>query len=164
MNKLKLQGKFYLELIRDGKIIEVREFLNGITNEGLDAILDIMFHGSSQITAWFMGLIDASGYTGLAAGDTMSSHAGWTEFTTYSEGTRQAWPEDAASGQSITNTTLAAFSVTGAGTLKGAFLPSDSTKGGTSGTLWCTALFTGGDLAVTNGDTVRLKYTLNASG
>jgi len=164
MNKLKLKGKYYLELVRDGKVIEVREFLNGITNGGLDALLDIMFHGSSQITAWYFGLINASGYTGLSPSDTMGSHAGWTEFTTYSEANRQAWPEDAASGQSITNTTLANFSITGAGTLKGAFLASDNTKGGSSGTLWSTALFSGGDLAVTNGDTVRLKYTLNASG
>lgn len=164
MNKLKLKGKFILELIRDGKIIAKREAPNGITNGGLDSILDIMFHGSSQITAWFFGLIDASGFTGLAAGDTMASHAGWTEWTTYSEGTRQAWPEDAASGQSITNTTLADFSITGAGTLKGLFVTSDDTKGGSSGTLWSTALFSGGDLAVINGDTVRLQYTLSASG
>lgn len=164
MNKLKLKGKYYLELIRNGKVIAIREALNGITDEGLDAILDIMMHGSSQITAWLLGLIDASGYTGLAAGDTMASHAGWVEFTTYSQGTRPAWQEDAASGQSITNTTLANFSITGGATLKGAFLTSNSTKGGSSGTLWSTALFTTGDLAVINGDTARLKYTLNASG
>jgi len=164
MNMLKLKGKYYLELIRGGKVIATREALNGITDLGINAILDIMMHGTTQITAWFLGLIDASGYTGLSPSDTMASHAGWTEFTTYSEGTRQAWLEDAASGQSITNTTLADFSITGAGTLKGAFLPSDSAKGGSAGTLWSTALFSGGDLAVTNGDTVRLKYTLNASG
>ena len=164
MNKLKLKGKYYLELVRDGKIIETREFLNGITNLGINALLDIMFHGTTQITAWFLGLINASGYTGLAAGDTMASHAGWAEFTTYSQATRPAWVEDAASSQSITNTALAVFSITGAATLKGAFLPSDSTKGGAVGTLWSTALFSTGDLAVINGDTVRLKYTLNVSG
>ena len=164
MNTLKLKGKYYLELIRNGKVIAIREALNGITDVGIDAILDIMMHGSSQITAWFLGLIDASGYTGLSPSDTMASHAGWSEFTTYSEGTRPAWQEDAASGQSITNTTLADFSITGAVTLKGAFLTSNSTKGGAAGTLWSTALFSGGDLAAINGDTVRLKYTLNASG
>ncbi len=164
MNHLKLQGKFYLELIRDGKIIETREFLNGITNEGLDAILDIMFHADTQITVWYLGLIDASGFTALADADTMASHAGWSEFTTYTEATRPIWPEDAASSQSITNTTLADFSITGAATLKGAFLPSNNTKGGSTGILWCTALFSDGDLGVTSGDTARIKYTLNASG
>lgn len=165
MSKLKLKGKYILKHYREGKLLKTLEFPNGIVNVGKDSLLDIMFHATSQITAWFFGLIDAASYTtGIAATDTMASHGGWIEFVTYSEGTRPAWPENAASGQAIINITLADFSITGSGVLKGAFLTSDSAKSGSSGTLWSTALFETGDLSVANGDTVRLQYEVSVSG
>jgi hypothetical protein len=88
---------------RDGVKIGEYDVFNDITNVGKNYILDTMFHDGSQIasSAWCIGLISSSGYTALAAADTMGSHAGWTEFTGYSQGTRVAWAPGAASGQAI---------------------------------------------------------------
>jgi hypothetical protein len=48
-------------------------------------------------------------------------------------------------------------------TVKGLFLISDSTKGGTTGTLFSTAAFTGGTQAVNSGDTLKVTYTVAAT-
>jgi hypothetical protein len=39
---------------------------------GKDLLLNVMFHGTSAITTWYLGLIDKAGYTALAAGDRQS--------------------------------------------------------------------------------------------
>jgi hypothetical protein len=147
---------------RDGVKIGEYDVFNDITNVGKNYILDTMFHDGSQIasSAWCIGLISSSGYTALAAADTMGSHAGWTEFTGYSQGTRVAWAPGAASGQAITNGTAATFDITGSGTLKGVFVTSQNTKGGTTGTLWATALFNA-DVPVSNGDQIKITYTVS---
>ncbi len=91
----------------------------------------------------------------------MSSHAGWTEFTTYSDATRVAWTTVAAASESITNTTVSTFNINGSGTVKGIFVTSVSTKSGTTGTLWSTAAFTS-PVPVSNGDQLKITYTVNA--
>ena len=120
-----------------------------------------MFHGTTAIATWYIGLVDNSGFTAFAEADTMSSHGGWNEFTTYSESTRVEWTEDAAASKSITNSTVVTFNITGSGTLKGAFITSDSTKSGTSGTLWATAAF-GSTVPVVNTDQLKITYTVNS--
>jgi hypothetical protein len=97
----------------------------------------------------------------LAASDTMGSHAGWTEFTSYSQANRVAWGPGAAGSQSITNGTPATFDITGSGTVKGIFVANQNTKGGTTGTLWATALFPS-DVPVVNTDQLKVTYTVNA--
>lgn len=156
------KGLWSIELWRDGKCIHKEDAPNGVTNVGKNSILGVQFHADTQITAWYLGLIDASGYSALAAGDTMSSHAGWTELTGYSQATRPQWSPDAAASQAITNSTLVQFDINATGTLKGGFLVSNSTKGGTTGTLWGTALFSG-DIPVSNGDILKVTYTVSAS-
>lgn len=162
MNKVSMAGHYKLVHKRNGEVLNVFEDHNDITNAGLDAILDIMFHGTTQITTWYMGLIDNSGYSSVANSDTMSSHAGWNEFTTYSQATRPEWTEGASSSQVMTNSSAIQFSITGSGTLKGILIASNSTKGGTTGTLWSTALFSA-NLIVTSGDTLELTYSISAS-
>ena len=44
-------------------------------------------------------------------------------------------------------------------TIKGCFLVSNSTKGGTTGTLYSAGLFTGGDQPVVSGNTLTVSYT-----
>lgn len=159
-NKLVFRNKFRLEHIRNGQVIDVDEFYNDITTEGKNSLLDIMFRAQTQLTSWYVGLIDNSGFSALAAGDTMASHAGWAEFTNYSQSTRVQWVQIAASGGSITNTTSVVIDITGSGTLYGGFITSDSTKGGTSGKLWATAAFNT-TKPVTNGDQIKLTYTVS---
>ena len=51
------------------------------------------------------------------------------------------------------------FSINGTTTVGGAFLISESTKGGTTGVLFSAADFQSpGDRAVTNGDTLNVTY------
>lgn len=163
MDQIAPKGKFVVEHFdKDGNLKGRHEFPNGVTNEGKDHWLSVTFNNGTQVNPWYIGLIDESGYTALDATDTMSSHAGWTEFTSYSEGTRVDWAEDAPSSQSITNSTPITFTISGAGTLKGVFVVSNSTKGGSTGTLWATALFAS-DIPVAISDLLKITYTVTAA-
>lgn len=159
---LKPRGAFFIEHFRNGKKIAEYTLPNGVTNVGKNHALDTIFTGSTQVSPWYLGLIDASGYTGVAAGDTMSSHAGWAEATSYDQTNRVEWTEGAAASQSITNATPVQFDINATKTLKGVFLTSNNTKGGTTGTLWATALFSA-DISVNNGDDLKITYTVNAT-
>jgi len=161
-NELKFKGKFQIEHIRKGKVINKFDLNNGVVDEGLDAILDIMFHDATKISTWYIGLVDNSGFTGFSSSDTMSSHSGWNESTAYTESNRVEWTEGAASGQSITNSTPVTFNMNATATIKGIFIVSNNTKGGTSGTLWSTAAFAS-TVSVNNGDQLKITYTLNAA-
>jgi hypothetical protein len=173
------RGRFTVEHWRGGRLIDAREFPNGITSEGKNKLLDVQFHAASQITSWFLGLIDDAGYTALADTDTYDAidqvGNGWDEFQGYTDAaggdsptTRPAWPVDAASSQSITNSSVAVFDITVAGTVKGLFLVGGvagaNLKGNhePGGTLWATALFASGDVVVQNGDQLKITYTVSA--
>ena len=168
--RLPLKGHFKVEIKRaiDGILPEVPvvdkyEMDNDIVNAGKNQILGVMFFGATQIStgSWVIGLISAAGYSALAAGDTMASHSGWAEFTSYSQANRVAWGPGAASGQAITNGTPAQFSITASGTLEGVFITDQNTIGGTSGDLWATALFSA-TVPVNNGDVIKITYTISS--
>src|SRR5574343_543195 len=75
-----LTGVFRLEHIRDGEVIYAEEFKNTVTTVGKNLALDTLLGGSAYtVTGPFMGLISSVGYSAIAAGDTMASHAGWAE-------------------------------------------------------------------------------------
>jgi hypothetical protein len=103
---------------------------NAVVNAALNYVLNVALGGGTQITTWYIGLVSNAGTPTFAAGDTHVTHA-WTEFTDYSETTRQAWTPVTSTAQSITNTTAATFSITGPGTLKGLFMSNVNTKGST---------------------------------
>lgn len=159
---IKFKGFYTVEVIREGKTVHKETYPNGVVNVGKDKILDVMFDAAAQIATWYLSLISLTGFTALAAGDTMGSHTGWVEFTGYSQATRPAWDPAAASGQVSTNAVPVQFDITATGTLKGGFLTSDNVKSGTTGTLWGTALFTG-DIPVVSGDVVKITYSVQAS-
>lgn len=161
-HRLSLKGKFVLEHFRKGEKIAEYDIFNGITNEGLNEILDVMFHGSAATATWYIGLIDESGYTGVAAGDVMNSHAGWTELQAYDEATRVAWDEAAAASQAIASSTSSDFTMNATETVKGIFVTSVNTKGGTTGILWSTAL-NASDINVVDDDVLKISYTVNAA-
>ena len=139
-------------------------FYNIVTTVGLNDSLDKYFKGSGYTATWYLGLTDSS--PTVAAGDTMSSHAGWTEDQNYSEGARQTIHSNLgtpAAGSVDNSASKAVFSINATTTIGGAFLTTDSTKGGTTGTLYGVAAFTEGDRAVVNGDTLNVTVTLTAS-
>ncbi len=153
-------GLFRIEHIRDGKVIAQFDVPNGIVDVGLNHILETEFHSGAQITTWYIGLVDNAGFSAFANSDTMSSHAGWTESTVYSNATRPQWICGAASGRQITNSTTVDFNINATATIKGLFITSNNTKSGTSGTLWSTGAF-GTTQPVNNGDTLKVTYTVN---
>lgn len=146
---------------REGKTRWIEDAPNLVTNGGLQHILTATFSAGPQVTTWYVGLTHSS--TTPAAGDTPSSHAGWTEDTTFSEAVRQTWVE-VRSNQTLTNAaSKAAFSITATSVIGGAFLASINTRSGTTGTLMCVAALTGGNKSVASGDTVNVTYTFTAA-
>ena len=132
---------------------------NIVTNVGLTYLEGVAKLTTTQIalSSWFMG-ITATAPT-VAAADTMASHGGWTENQTYSQATRPAWSGVAgAAGQSTNSASPAVFSANGTSTSGGPFLVSNSTKGGTTGTLFSVVAWTGGDRGLLNGDTLNGSY------
>jgi len=160
--KTNLVGRFVVEHRDcDDAVKAIYEFPNGIVDEGMNHILDTQFHGSSQVSTWYIGLVDNSGFSAFADADTLSSHAGWSEFTSYTEANRVEWQEDAASSRSISNSTTADFSINATGNLKGIFVSSNNVKStGNTGTLWSTAAFSS-VVATANGDTLKVTYTVS---
>lgn len=159
--KMPLVGKFIVEHFDEfGDLKATYEVFNGITNQGKNKILDCMFNAATQIasTSWYIGLIDNSGTPTLAAGDTMASHAGWTENTSYS-GNRPAWGQGAASSQAVTNASPATFNMSASGTLYGILVCSVATGGTGTDILWSTAAFTP-TVPVASGDQMKVTYTL----
>lgn len=144
-----------------GKVKWTEKASNIITNVGLDHILDVVFHGTSATSPWYVGLKNAGS---VAAGDTAASHGAWTENQNYDEATRQEYDEAAASSQSITNTaSKATFTIdTDAQTIAGAFLDSTNTKGGTGGILIAAVDFSG-TKAADDDDTLEVTYTISAA-
>ncbi|MBN2118521.1 MAG: hypothetical protein JW730_18250 [Anaerolineales bacterium] len=125
-------------------------------NEYLDATLKT---GQSS-PVWYVGLVDNSGFSTYAAGDIMSSHAGWTESVAYSNATRPVWTPGTISAGSVDNSgSVAVFNINGTATIRGGFLVDESTKGGSTGTLGGEADFTGGSRSVVPGDTLNVTVT-----
>lgn len=155
----RINHHFKLEAFdRDGNLKWVEEFDNLVVNTGLDDYLDKYYKGSAYTAAHYVGLAD--GTPSFAAGDTMASHAGWTEITAYSEANRQTYSPGTVSGQSVDNSaSKAVFSINGSTTIGGAFLSTDNTKGGSTGTLVGGNAFTGGDRSLGNGDTLNVTVT-----
>ena len=161
------KGRFDL-VCRDseGNIKWTETIDNLVVNVGLQDMNTQYFTGSAYTAAWYLGLWGASASNNPAASDTMSSHAGWTEVTAYSQATRPACTFGTASTANpsvISNSGSAAtFSINATTTVGGAFLTSNNTKGGTTGVLFSGSDFTSpGDHAVVSGDTVTVTYTFS---
>ncbi len=169
VEEAKATGIFSVECRdKNGKLKWRDTFKNTVVTAGKNAALDAFLAGSSYtVTGPYMGLISSTSYSAIAAGDTMSSHSGWLEAgnanaPTYS-GSRKTAAWSAASSGSKALSAALSFAITGTGTVKGCFLVfgsgASATIDNTSGTLYSAGLFTGGDRAVINTDTLNVSYT-----
>jgi hypothetical protein len=161
----------------DGNIKWEDQFPNLVNAVGKQLMLDTLLSGTSYTTVGpYLGLISGASPTFTAA-DTMTSHAGWTEFTNYTVGgsaVRGTASFSAASstGTTPTNvTTKSASAITytitgGGGTVGGCFLVTGSgasaTQSNTGGTLYSAGAF-GTAKVTTAGDTVSVTYSTTAT-
>lgn len=163
-------GKFTVQCFdKDGNLKWESEHQNLVVNQGLQYMCGTALTSVAQITTWYIGLYGAGASNTPAAGDTMSSHAGWTEVTPYSNATRPsctfATATTANPSVATNSASPAAFNIDTTSTVGGAFLVSNNTKGGSTGTLFSAADFSSpGDRAVANGDTLNVTYTMSLAG
>lgn len=165
--KSKAGGVYRMECIdKDGNVKWVAEEHNLVVNEGLAYMAGSALTSVAAVTSWFLGLYGAGASNTPAAADTMSSHAGWTEVVPYSNATRPACTfvtATTADPSVATNSASpATFNINATSTVGGAFLVSNSTKSGTTGTLFSASDFSApGDRSVVSGDTINVTYTFS---
>lgn len=137
---------------------------NLVVNVGLQDMNSKYFTGSSYTAAWYIGLVNGtSASTTFSGGDTLASHVGWDENTSYS-GNRKALSFGAATladPSNINNASSAAsFTMNANATIAGAFVANVAT--GTSGTLFSVSDFQSpGDRTVVSGDVLNITYSFN---
>jgi hypothetical protein len=162
----------------EGNIKWVDEFPNLVNAIGKQLMLDTLLKGSSYtVVGPFLGLISGASPTFGTGSDTMTSHAGWTEFTNYTVGGSAVrgtavFASATSSGSTPSNVTTSSataitYTITGAGgTVGGCFLTTGtgavSTQGSTAGTLYSAGAFSTAKV-VTAGDTVSVTYSTTAT-
>lgn len=157
----KLNTLYTIECVRDGRVVWTEVVHNLVVDEGLNDSLDKHLKGSSYTAAWYCGLTNTT--PTFAAANTMSSHAGWAENVSYSEGVRQTITFGTVSAKSVSNTaSKAVFTINGSTTIGGAFMVTNSTKSGSTGTLYGGAAFSA-DRTVISGDVLNVTITCTAS-
>lgn len=155
---LKIGGVFDVVCRDSSGNIKWQENVHNIwVNSGLGNLLDVYFKGATPCGTWCVGL-----YTDANPSATWVATGDLTEFTSYSGGSRPAWVEGSITGtttKSLDNSSnKASFSITGPGTIVGAFL----CKGATSAQDICCASNFGTSRSVASGDTVEVTYTCQA--
>ena len=149
---------------------------NTVITEGKNAALTHFLKGSSYTASQVMGLIEDTGYSAIAAGSTAggitavgggSPTNGWNEAPSSTCAARGSPSFGTASSGSLATSSAVSFSIIATDTIKGAFLLCRSaagtapttTVGNTSGAIYSAGLFSGGDRAVANGDTLNVSGT-----
>lgn len=139
---------------------------NLVVNTGLQDMNTKFFTGSAYTAAWYVGLVNGtSASTTFSGGDTLATHAGWTENSSYS-GTRKTATFGSATLSNISNinnsTSTASFTMNATATIAGAFLT--NVASGATGLLFSAADFQSpGDRSVINGDVLLVTYSFNLS-
>lgn len=126
---------------------------NLVVYEGKNKVIDTALRNQTQVATWYMGL---KGTGSAVNGDTLASHAGWSEINPYS-GNRPAITWGAPSNGSTTGTAVQ-FTITSGTTVYGAFFCSVNT--GTSGTLLSASDF-GASRVVAINDVLSVTPTMN---
>lgn len=130
---------------------------NLVVTVGKADLLNVYMASATQTTTWYLGLVDNSPSPSYVNEDTMSSHAGWAESVAYSNATRPTAVFTATATNSI-STAATTFNINASATIAGAFLTTNSTKSGTSGTLYSAGSFAV-SRSVVSGDVLLVTYT-----
>ena len=151
---------------KDGNLKWTADTKNLVVNEGLQYMAGSALTSVTQITTWYLGLYGAAASNAPDPSNTMSSHSSWTEIVPYSNANRVTATlatATTADPSVVTNSASpAVFNINATATVGGAFLTSNNTKSGTTGTLFSAADFgSPGDRSVVDGDTLSVTYTFS---
>ena len=151
---------------RKGQLLSRTRDHNICVDEGLNALLDIMFHGATQITTWYVLIFESD--TTPSASTTYATPV-FTESTAYDEATRPEYNEAAASGKVTTNSAnKATFTMNATKTIYGAALVGGGTDADTKGdaagggTMYCAAKFASSK-SVENADVLKVTISITAA-
>ena len=168
--EMRITGRFTATCYdAEGNLKWEEHFPNLVVNVGKTDLLNKYFAGSAYTAAWYLGLVNGATTPTYNAADTMSSHSGWTEITGYSNATRPAASFGSATasgggsgsaGTGTISTSATAFNINATNTVAGAFLTTNSTIGGTTGTLFSAGSF-GTARSVLSGDVLNVTWTAN---
>ena len=179
INSIGMTGKYHVVCRdKDGNLKWEEEFENQVNQVGKILMLTALLQTTTTLVGPYLGLVSGSGNT-FSPTDTMTSHAGWTEFVNYTVGGSAvrgtavfATPtgnNNTTPGSNIVTASAAAitYTITGAGgTVGGCFLVTGSgasaTQSNTSGTLYSSGAF-GTAKITTAGDTVSVTYSTTAT-
>ena len=137
---------------------------NLVVNTGLQDMNTKFFTGAAYTAAWYVGLVNGtSATTTFSGGDTLATHVGWEENSSYT-GTRKAATFSAATladPSNINNSaSTASFTMNANATIAGAFLANVTT--GSTGLLFSAADFQSpGDRTVVSGDVLNITYSFS---
>ena len=145
-------------------LIGLTEGHNIWTDEGLNRLLDVFFHATTQTSTWYCAIFE-NDFT--MDGDENYDVPGYTESTSYDEETRPAYNEAASSSKSMTNSAnKAVFTISATKTIYGASLVSVNTKGdhtgGGNNVLACGGQFAA-ERACLDDDVLNLTYTVTSA-
>lgn len=177
---LGIEGFYHVECRdKDGNLKWKESFPNLVNEVGKQLMFDTLLSTSGTYTTVgpFLGLISGSTPTFGTGTDTMTSHAGWTEFTNYTVGGSPVrgtavFGAATSTGSTPTNVTTCTataitYTITGVGgTIGGCFLVTgsgaSSTQGNTGGVLYSAGAFAVAKIT-TLGDTVAVTYSTTAT-
>ena len=153
----------------NGPLLWEQTIDNVVCTVGKNLMLQTALTGSGYtVVGPYMGLISSVSYTAVSAADTMASHTGWTEAGSTNAptfATRIAPSFGTATAGAISTSSAVSFTMTGAGTLVGAFITygtgAVTTLMSTAGTLLSAGAFTGGNQPVNSGNVVQVTYSLS---
>lgn len=134
--------------------------VNTVSTQGRNDLLDKYFKGSTYTAAWYL---IPKGTGSMVVGDTYASHAGWSEITAYSAGTRPSVTWGTTSAGSNTATQVS-YSINGSATIQGAcLLYGSSTKGDTAagGAILYSCADFSTSRTVASGDTLNVTPTVS---
>jgi len=149
---LSFSGKFYFELVRNGKVVDKWALPNDVTIEGRRHLLEVSLNNVAAINPWYIGIFQANvtpdeNYVAAELAGTNNVNE-IPHLTGYEETTRQEYDCALhATAGSLSNAvayggTLATFTFLNPYTVYGAFLASASTAAGDStGTLMAISEF-----------------------
>ena len=170
------EGSYHVECRdQNGNLKWTEEFPNLVNQIGKELMVDTFLRTSGTYTTVgpFLGLVSGASPTFGTGTDTMTSHAGWTEFINYTVGGSAVrgtavFSAATSTGSTPANVTTCAasaitYTITGAGgTVGGCFLVTGTgavnTQSSTAGTLYSAGAFSVAK-AVTAGDTVSVTYS-----